>query len=104
MTSYNVGKVRDPNWTGQGNEIAVMVSRGEPRRTDEQMVDAISSQIERYLLGYQNEVDATDLVMIGRVVDLIAADYVYGGSGGSGSVWFFRDHLMKYVRLAVEEN
>ena len=99
--AYNISEVRDPKWTGVGNEIAVSVSRGEPRRTDEQMIEAIASQIQRYLLGYQDEFDATDLELINRTVALIAETYIH--PDGSGFVWFYRDHLFKFIRRAAEE-
>lgn len=102
MRPINVSKVRDPKWTGQGNEIVVNISRGEPRRTDEQMIEAITSQIQRYLAAYQPDVDATDTDLIGRTVELIAQDYIY--KAGAGSVWFFRDHLMLFVSKAAGEN
>lgn len=102
MRPVNVSKVRDPKWTGKGNELVVMVSRGEPRRTNEQMIEAVSGQIERYLLGFQDEFDGSDPDLIGRAVEMIAKDYIY--HAGAGSVWFLRDHLMLFVRKAAGES
>lgn len=95
----NKSEARDPKWTGVGNEIMVNVSRGEPRRTDEQMIEVIAGQIERYLLAFGEEFDGTDLELINATVELIAADHVYGP--GSTFVWFYRDHVYKYMRMAA---
>lgn len=97
----NTSRVKDPKWTGVGNEIVVSVSRGEPRRSDEQMVEAIAGQIERFLLEHgTDEFDGTDLELINRAVESIAETYVY--RPGSTFVWFYRDHLFLFLRKAAE--
>lgn len=98
----NVSKVKDPKWSGRDKEIAVLVSRGEPRRTNEQMVRAVVGQVERYLLGYVDEFDGTNLDMVERAVELIAKDYIH--PVGSGRVWLQREHLLLFVRAAAGES
>lgn len=84
-----------PRWTGANNEWPILISRGEPRRTDEQMVAALSDDVTGYLAGYTDEDLTSDEVR--RVVDLIAEDYVY--PRGSQGLQLQRDHLLAYVRV-----
>lgn len=98
MKAVNNSAVKDPKWTGVGNEIVVSVGRGEPRRNDDQMKEAVAGQIERYLLAFGEEFDGTDLELINRTVELIAETYIDGPA--SNFVWFYRDHLMLFLRKA----
>lgn len=98
--STNNSQVPDPKWTGVGNEIVVCVSRGEPRRTDEQMIEAIAGQITLYLLVHGDTVLANNDELISATVELIAQDYVRGE--GSSFVWLYRDHMLGFVAKAVE--
>lgn len=100
----NVSSVRDPKWTGADGEYAVVVGRGEPRRSDEQLREIVGDQVERYMTQFgdkQYTVQVLDLT-----VDLIAHDYI--DPVGSQSVMLTREHLFAFVRLAMgklmEEN
>ena len=89
-------QVKDPKWTGADGEMAIVVSRGEPRRTDVQMQRAVYGQISRYLAGH-TELDVSDFA-ISMTSQLIAQDYIE--PEGSQGVMLNREHLIGYVALA----
>lgn len=96
----NVSQARDPKWTGAEGEYAVIVSRGEPRRTDEQVYDVVRGQIERYLLGFTDDFDG-DLEVVYGATELIAQDYIY--PLGSQGVRLQRESILKYVQTAKQK-
>lgn len=89
--------MRDPNWTGVDGETAIAVSRGEPRRSDVEMQQAVFDQIQRYLAGLAAEVAAGDFV-VSMTSQLIAQDHIE--PDGAQGVWLTREHLLKYVEVA----
>lgn len=95
----NQSRVSPPKWTGgQGDMIAV--SRGEPRRTDEQMIDAVEQMIREYLTAYPPRTPIATPVAADIVADicaLVAADAVTPQTTG---VAVSREHLIMYVGLA----
>lgn len=107
MRSVNTSTVRDPKWTGVDGEYAIVVSRGEPRRTDEEMRAAVLVQIGRYQRDHADHGRAA----IGRALtygearraaDLIAADYINGP--GMQGVALTREHLFKYLVIAGRQS
>lgn len=91
--------VRRPLWAGAAGEMAVVVSRGEPRRSDLQMEQAVAGQVRDYLLHY-SRVKVTD-VLVAVTVQLIAQDYIT--PDGSQGVTLTREHLLAFAKVAKEK-
>lgn len=95
--NVNASKVRNPKWTGDKYEYAVVVSRGEPRRTDKQMFDAVHEQATRYLVLYEPHVFSVGAVA--QAMALIARDHIF--RQGAQGVALTRAHLVRYVEVAA---
>lgn len=91
--------MRRPLWTGAAGEMAVVVARGEPRRSDLEMEQAVAGQARDYLLHYCR-VRVTD-VLVAVTVQLIAEDYIT--PDGSQGVTLTREHLLAFVKVAKEK-
>lgn len=94
----NTSKVRPPTWTGASGEMAVLVSRGEPNRSDLQMEQAVAEQVQMYLVHHASWVGANP-VLIALSVQLIAEDYITDQLG-TRKVALTREHLLAYVQVA----
>lgn len=97
----NVSAVTDPRWTGAQRELAIGVSRGEPRRTDAQMADAVRDQVRRYLAAHPPltplpapvlPVNA-DLLAEHLVRELVRPEAV--------SIMVFREHLLMHLGIVL---
>ncbi len=95
----NNATARDPKWTGKEGETAVLVSRGEPSRTDVQMQQVAYSQIERYLAQY-TEVENQSPLLTSLTSQLIAQDHI---KPGVRTLHLNREHLLAYVGLAQQK-
>jgi hypothetical protein len=98
MAAVNQSKVKNPSWTGADGEYAVVVSRGEPNRTDLQMEQAAARQIEQYLPHYTKV--KPDQLVVALAVQLIAKDYII--PPGSRTLALTREHLLKYIEVAAD--
>lgn len=79
--------------------MAVVVSRGEPRRDNLQMEQAVAEQIRGYRsAGFVTDVDDMDLA---RAVQLIAEDYIT--PVGSQAVVLNREHLLHYLWMGRQK-
>jgi hypothetical protein len=87
--------VRHPKWTGVAGEWAVVVSRGEPHRSNVAMRALVALQVTRYLREYGGD---PEVAVVGRVLDLITRDCIE--VVGSQGVLLTREHLLKYVEVA----
>lgn len=94
----NTAKVRNPRWTGLAGEMAIIVSRGEPRRTNEQVFEAVMGQVADYLADFTDE-DAT-AELVEATCELIAKDYIE--PEGSQGVFQTRESLLLFVGRARE--
>lgn len=95
----NVSYVVPPKWTGANGEIAILVSRGEPRRTNLQMEQAVAAQVQDYLLHYGSR--KASPVLIALATQLIAGDYIT--PVGSQHVTLTREHLLAYAQVARKD-
>lgn len=93
----NTAAVRDPHWTGAPGETAIAVSRGEPRRTDRQMTDAVTAQTDRYLTAH-GDLEPLTVALITETVRMITADHIT--PTGSQSITLTREHLHAYAAAA----
>lgn len=96
----NVSAIRDPNWTGDPNEYVIVVSRGEPRRTDTQMQQGVYSQATRYVKEFLAELAVSD-VALALAVQLIANDYIT--PGGAQQVTLSRSHFLAFLDVAQKK-
>lgn len=96
--AQNSSDVKDPKWTGQEGPHGwvVGVSRGEPRRTNGQMQQAVYGQVQRYLELIDMEVSDVARAL---AVQLIAKDHI--DPPGSQDVRLQRFHLLLYVGKAT---
>lgn len=100
--SENISTVKDPKWTGAVGETAILVSRGEPNRSNLQMEQAVADQARRYLAQFsQNHTDAPSDVVLALAVQLIATDYIK--PPGIRTLRLTREHLLKYVEVAEKK-
>lgn len=96
--SSNTSKVKDPVWTGASGETAILVSRGEPNRTDLQMEQAVADQARRYLTGFTRDHHGISDVALALMVQLIAKDYIT--PAGTRLVALDREHVVAYAKVA----
>lgn len=94
----NTSAVKDPKWTGREGEPAVVVSRGEPRRSDQQVYDVVLHQATEYVTHHSGVPAPAHVIK--AAVDLIAEGYIF--KLGSQSVVLMREHLLRYVEIARE--
>jgi hypothetical protein len=94
----NNSRVRRPKWTGTDGECAVVVSRGEPRRTDREMWRWLDDQVHAYLAAHGDEQDAG---VAAAAAQLIMADRVW--PEGSQGVFLTREHVLAYAVQAREK-
>lgn len=102
MTSPEPGngsKVADPKWKGLDEEYAIVVARGEPRRSNLQMEQAVAGQARRYL-GQFTHKPPSDLVLA-LAVRLIAESYI--DPQGSQGVTLTNKHLRLFVDKAAKQ-
>lgn len=92
----NVSHVVPPKWAGANGEIAILVSRGEPRRTNLQMEQAVAAQVQDYLLHYGDR--KASPVLIALATQLIAEDHIT--PDGKQAVALTREHLFAYAQVA----
>lgn len=78
--------------------MAVVVSRGEPRRTNLQMEQAVADQARRYLAQHTTVRASTSGLAISVAVQLIAEDHI--NDEGAQAVMLTREHLLAYVKVA----
>jgi hypothetical protein len=79
--------------------MAILVSRGEPRRSDLQMEQAVAGQVQDYLLHYGKATFKTVTpVLIALTTQLIAEDYI--SPVGSQYVRLTREHLFAFAQVA----
>lgn len=97
--AVNTAKVKDPQWAGRDGEYAIIVPRGEPRRTDLQMEQAVADQARRYLARTKHR-PPSDLVLA-IAVQLIAKDYIT--PVGSQGVRLTNKHLDLFVKAAAKK-
>jgi hypothetical protein len=90
--------MRTPTWTGADGEMAVIVSRGDPRRSDLQMEQAVAGQLRDYLMHHGKGQHPPTLLAL--ITQLIAKDYIT--PDGSQQVTLTREHLLAYVQVARE--
>lgn len=98
----NISAVSRPNWTGEQMDTAVVVSRGEPRRTDVQMAAAIREQVRDYLATYPPRLPSNAEVapaVLETVADQVAAEL--SELPGRNAI-LFREHLLLYLGVAIE--
>lgn len=93
----NSSQVRRPRWTGQPGEVAVLVTRGEPRRDDGQVEAAVRGQVQDYLATHTDR--QLDGGQLAAVVYLIVKDHVW--PVGAQRVLLDREHLLAYVDTAL---
>lgn len=91
----NVSKVRDPAWNREDG-MALVVSRGEPRRSNLQVQQAAADQARRYLDGY-TDLQVSDIALA-LTVQLIAADHI--DPPGKQMLALPREHFLLYVAAA----
>lgn len=96
--SSNTSKVKAPTWTGASGEIAILVSRGEPNRTDLQMEQAVADQAMRYLRSHTRDHHGISDVALALMVQLIAKDYIT--PPGSRLVALDREHVLAFAKVA----
>lgn len=94
----NTSKVKYPDWTGADGEIAILVSRGEPNRTDLQMEQAVADQAMRYLRSHTRDHHGISDVALALMVQLIAKDYIT--PPGTRLVALDREHVLAYANVA----
>jgi hypothetical protein len=94
---HNTSAVKDPKWTGEESDSAfvIVVSRGEPRRSNGQMQQGVYGQVRRYLELTKVEVSEVGAAL---AVQLIANDYI--DPVGSQGVMLTRKSLRLYVEKA----
>lgn len=95
----NTAKVKDPKWEGRDEEYAIIVPRGDPRRTDLQMEQVVADQARRYLAQTKHK-PPSDLVLA-IAVQLIAADYIT--PVGSQGVRLANKHLDLFLKEASKK-
>jgi hypothetical protein len=95
----NTSTVRDPKWTGKHGEAAIVVGRGEPRRNNTQMQQAVHGQVQRYLTEFTDM--NTDDMVITLTTQLIAEDHI--NPAGTQMVALNREHLMLYADAAIKK-
>jgi hypothetical protein len=78
-----------------GSAYVILVSRGEPRRTDEQMYDIVRDEVRAWQARF-NPDDPAEIVEL--VTAGIASAYIY--PMGSQSVRIYRDLLQSYIDKA----
>lgn len=98
MPSSNTSKVKDPKWTAE-DELAypIVVSRGEPRRSDEQMYDAVKDQISGYREALGTPISDEHAHLAAAA---IALDYVY--KPGAQGVILTREQVRIYLAHAED--
>lgn len=93
LMDVNTSPVPNPQWTGAPGECAIVVSRGEPRRTDIQMELAVAEQMRNYLLHFTDEKPSELLLAI--TTQLIAEDGIT--PVGRQNVELTREHVLAYL-------
>lgn len=91
MAGRNTSEHRSPRWTGGAGEWAIVVSRGEPARTDAQVAEIVRQQVRDYLRTWASAV--ADLVDVDAVAEWAVHDHVRPGAG----VVLSREHLLRYA-------
>jgi hypothetical protein len=100
----NTSRVTKPRWMTTDHEpreqfdFVIMVSRGEPRRSDEQMHDGVLEQVRAWQLRF-NPQDPAQVADLAAAV--IAIKHIY--PDGSQSVQVNRDLLDVYLAQARRE-
>lgn len=94
----NNSEPRRPHWTGKDGEWAIIVSRGEPRRSNLDMERTVARMTENYLAFLHKPVDRLVLAL---GVQLIAIDHIT--PVGSQGVMLKKEHLRAYLDLAKKQ-
>lgn len=98
-TPRNVSNVKRPKWMADDTLVwVIIVSRGEPRRTDEQMYAEVLDQVKGYTTAIGQPISDD---MAERVTAAIADDYIY--PTGSPGVQIYRASMQVYLSRAKKE-